>query len=657
MSALVFYVLLSLSSGALYALFATGLVVTYKGSGIVNFAYGAMAMYSVYTFTQLRAHGMGTPLAIAVSVAVAAALGATAYLVVFRPLRYAPALAKVVGSLGILITVQAVTVLQYGTSNQAVANVLPSAPIRNVLGLGYDLPEDRVIFLAIAVLVPAALWAAYKWTPFGIATRAASASEKGALLTGHSPSMLAAANWAIASVVGAGIGMLIAPVSGLVPSNFTLFVVPALGAALVGGLESIPLAAAGGIGLGVLDGVVTWMSGQTWFPVVLQTGLQDAIPFVIVIVVLYFRGARIPERSTIVQQRLPRSPYPRHVTAYSVILGTAGLVLVVTLKGAWSFALTTSFISCILCLSYVVVTGYLGQISLVQLSFAGVGAFAMTRLASPNGHGTLNLPFPAGPILAVAVAVVLGVIVGLPAIRIRGLQLAVVTITAAIALEDFVFSNPSLAGVTGGTAIPVSLPTLFGFSLGAQNQRTGLIDRWQFGLLCLVLLLICVLVVVWIRTGPLGRSFLAVRANERAAASAGVNITRTKLLGFAIGSALAGVAGVLFAYQSSAVNSADFDFFVGLSVLAFAYLGGIASVSGGLVGGFLAAGGMVFFIGQRLIPGLIGYEALIGGIGLILTVIANPDGMAPENQALLARLLSKTSLRSQPLRQETGVQP
>ena len=236
-----------------------------------------------------------------------------------------------------------------------------------------------------------------------------------------------------------------------------------------------------------------------------------------------------------------------------------------------------------------VLTGYVGQISLAQLALAGTAGFFMARLAS-NGSSSvdgLGLPVLLAVPLAMAAAVVVGLIVGLPALRIRGVQLAVVTIAAAVFLDGVYFTNPSLTGVSLSDGVPVPEPHLFGLDLGVRGSG-GLSDAFAFSAFTIVVLTLAAVAVANLRRSSTGRRFLAVRANERAAAAVGIDVARTKLLAFGISAALAGLAGCMMSFQAMSISEANWVVLAGMSVLAFAYLGGISSVNGAIVGGMMS---------------------------------------------------------------------
>jgi branched-chain amino acid transport system permease protein len=356
------------------------------------------------------------------------------------------------------------------------------------------------------------------------------------------------------------------------------------------------------------------------------------------------RGKSLPVRGNIEEKRLPLSPYPKRIGWYVGIFVPLGILLAFGLPGdfifsgltgKWSFAFSTSLIGAMLMLSYVLLAGYVGQISMVQLSIAGVAAFFMARMTA-NGTPTPEDPFavsgpgfpwPIAAILGITVAIAVGVILGIPALRIRGVQLAVVTIAAAVALQTLYFDNAKLTSLMAGSNAAVPSPSFFGIDIGSTGP-TGLTDSPKFVAFCVIVLALMCTMVANLRRGSTGRRFLAVRANERAAASAGVDVPRTKLLAFGLASALAGMAGVMTAFQQQQISSANWVYFAGLVTLAFAYLGGITSVSGAIVGGVLTGSGVAAVFGAHQSEGLHAYTPVLGGVGMILTAILHPSGQS-----------------------------
>lgn len=614
---------------------ALGLVLTYRASGVINFAHAAIGMYIAFAYYELRGTGdlvlpvLGLParihvmddpptwVAFAVAILLAAAIGVFLYAAVFRPLRHAPLLGRVVASLGIFLYVQSLVSLRFPTSGAAVSTIEPLFPTEPVTILGAVIPRDRIWLAIVVMLTAVALAAAYRWTRFGIATRAASESEKGALLIGLSPDRVAVVNWVLATV-SAGVAMiLIAPIARLDPVTSSLLVVPALAAALLGGFRSFLIAGGAGLAIGMLQSeLLKLQADHGWLP----DGVQQGVPFLLVILVMALRGRSLPTRGDLIQRLMPRSPTPRHAGVATLVLAAGAIVGLLTLGSVWRSGIITTTIATLLCLSIVVLTGYVGQISLAPMAFAGFGGFAVIKFTEAYG-----IPFPVAPLLAAAAAVALGLLTGLPAVRVRGMSLALVTLAAALAVEEIVFRWGWLTGGFGGTDVPP--PEFFGVDLGIAARGTDF-PRPAFGILCVVVTALAGLLVANYRRSTTGLRFLAVRANERAAAASGIDVARTKLTAFAVSSFLAGLAGCLLAYQRQTISGDSFLVFLSLSFLALTYLGGIAGVSGAVIAGLLAQGGLLTVALDQTGGDAAEYQFAISGVALVAVAVAYPEGIS-----------------------------
>jgi ABC-type branched-subunit amino acid transport system ATPase component/ABC-type branched-subunit amino acid transport system permease subunit len=632
------FLILGLGNGSVFAALAMALVVTYRSSGVLNFGTGAQALYASYTYGLLRTGRLLLPIpgvptlsiggpmafvpALILTLVIQALLGIILYEAVFRPLRHQRAVAKAVASLGVMGFLTALINLQVGAQQLLVAPIYP----RNTFAIGsVRIPADRLWFAVTIVGVALLLGALYRFTRFGLATRASAESEIGALVTGLSPENIALVNWAISGAVAGLAGILIGPLVPLIPGSYTLFIVPALAAAVVGRLYSLTPAVVAGLLLGSLESVFVYLNSRyPSFP----SGAGEVLPLVMVLAVLLFRGRPLPTRGQLIQPTLGKAPLPRQ-TLLPVVLGVPIAVLMLfLLQQSFRDAFILSLILSILGLSLVVVTGYVGQISLAQLALAGVAGFLLSTFAHSWG-----IPFPFAPLLAALCATVVGVVFGLPALRIRGLFVAIVTLVLAVAIEAVWFQNNSLDGSSGGEPIPD--PHLFGIDLGigsgVQFPRIG------FGLLCLFVLVVTALCVVRLRRSRLGSAMLAVRANERSAAAAGVHVVRIKLIGFAIGAFIAGISGCLMAYMQTNVTFETFDALVGLLFFSTVFVAGITSVSGAILGGLGASGGLLFVTTNHVVNFGNWYGVLLG-IGVIQTVIFNPEGAVGPMYATLDKL-------------------
>jgi len=677
------FLVLGIGTGALYAALAQGILVAYRGSGVVNLAQGAVAMYGAYTcyelhgsgrlflppipnplalvegvagwfgaelslpdiptFITLRSGGLPVVPGIAVSLVVAAALGYALHALVYRPLRQAPPLAKTVASVGVIIFLQATIALRFGSDARPAAPILPDDSIRVFDGL---VKADRLWLAGIVILIAVGLWALFRFTVFGLAARAAAGNEKGAVLLGYSPDRLAARSWVLSSVLTALVGILAAPMVTLSPTILTLLVIPAIGAVLLARFESVAIATGVALAMGMFDQLLILLLRKPQFSWMPSNGSRELIPLLVIVIALFLRGRSLPVRGATDVERLPRAPEPRRVGRLTASLAVVFLLGQLVLGYEWRQALSVSAIGTIVSLSLVVVTGFVGQISLAQMAIAGCGAFFLTRSA-----GEWGVPFPLAPLLAALVAAAVGLVIAIPAVRIRGVTLALVTLSFAYAVDQLVFNNPDLVGLSAD-AVAAPPPSLFGYRFGPLDQldHRG-VPSVPFGLFVGIVMILAVLAVVNLRRSPTGRRMLAVRANERAAASVGIDNARTKLLAFAVSSFLAGIAGSLLAYQSAGrVEPTGFAVMTSLTALAFAYLGGISSVGGALAAGVLTAGGLGSTVLDKILH-MGAWETLAAGALLVLTAILNPEGIAAalrHTGAALRHLLHHRRAKAEP---------
>ncbi|MDH3006762.1 branched-chain amino acid ABC transporter permease/ATP-binding protein [Gordonia alkanivorans] len=623
------FLVLGLGNGAVFAALGLALVMTFKSSGVVNFATGAVALYAAYTYAFLRqgellnpipgfpttislGSDVGVAVAVLISVVIAAILGIILYLLVFRPMRAAPALAKAVAAIGLMLVIQALIALRVGENTPSVGPIFKVDTFK--IGTS-AVPTDRLLLAVVIVGLAICAGLVLRYTRFGVATEAAAESEKGALVTGLSPDRIAIANWALSSATAGLGGVLIAPIVPLNPVAYTMFIVPALAAALVGNFTAISVTVGAGLVIGMLQSEATKLQATwDWMP---DAGVAEAVPLILIVGFLLLRGQPLPGRGAVIRQDLGRSPRPEHLLVPGIIGVVVAVIALLATSGSLRLAVIATMIYGIIALSQVVVTGYAGQVSLAQLTLAGVGAYALSRLTE-----NLNLPFPLAPLLAACAAMVIGVIVGLPALRVRGLPLMVATLALAVFCEAFWFRNPSLNGGLQGAL--VDSPSIFGVDLGIGAGEGY--PRLAFGILCLVVLTVVAYGVAALRRSGLGASMLAVRANERSAAAAGINVGVTKLIAFAIASFLAGLGGALLAYQQTLATAGTYAVFAGIGLFAVTYVAGVTSISGAILAGVIAPGGVMYFAVDKY-ASFGDYYMLVSGILLVLTVVTNPDGL------------------------------
>ncbi|MCW2995620.1 MAG: ABC-type branched-chain amino acid transport system, ATPase component [Conexibacter sp.] len=648
MSSYILFLLLGLGSGAVYAMLALGLVLKHRAAGVVDFGHGAVAMFIAYVYLGLRADGtlqfpwivipheltlrssgLATIPAMVVALVYAAILGVVMYWTIYRPLRHATPLTRVCASVGTMLALQAIAVLNYGTTAKSTPTILPSSPLK--IG-DITIPSDRLWLAGIVILLAAALGAVYRYTRFGLATRASAENERGAALVGLSATRIALGNWVLATLLAGLAGILIAPISTVDPTSYTLFIVPALGCALIARFTSFGVAAAAGLALGMLQSEITkLLSVWSWLP---EQGLPQAIPFLFIVVAMTMLSRGVGARGGTVELQNPSLGRPSRPYATTLLCFVAGIVILMALHGSLRTAFIASLVWIVLSLSLTVLTGYVGQVSLAQMSFAGLSGFVLSHLTAGAG-----LPFILALPLASLAAVPLGLLIGLPALRLRGVNLAVVTLAAAFALDALVFNSTWFGGGLAGRAIPT--PKLFGWDLGIAKGDTY--PRVIFGVVVLLFTCGAGLLVARLRTAPAGRMMIAVRSNERAAAAAGIDVARTKLLAFGLSAFIAGLGGTLFAYQQQNISPPSFAVFTSLSLLAVTYVAGVGRIAGAVVAGIMLSSTGLFVTAADKWFGVGEYQALVAGVALTLTAIKQPDGIAASPPPPLVALGKKLS--------------
>ena len=633
MSSYFLFLILGLGAGATYAILGQGLVLKYRSAGVVDFAHGAVAMFIAYVFINLRSFGelelpvvliphqislnggagISTTPAIVISLVYAAIFGLVLYVLIYRPIRSASPLTRVCASVGVMLGLEAIAVLNYSTEPVATNPIFPSSAL-SISRVTF--PEDRLYFTGVVVVISVALALTYRFSRFGLATRAGAENDRGAALTGISANRVAGQNWVIATVLAGAAGIMIAPVASLDPTSYTLFVVPALAAALVGRFSSFWITALAGLLIGCAQSeIAKLITVWTWLP---QQGLGDALPFVVIIVVMALRSRSVLARGGETAERNPSVGRPHAELRTAAACFVAGLVLLIVLSGVLRFAFISSLTVTCIALSVVVLTGYVGQVSLAQMSLAGIGGFMLGHISSGWGIG-----FPFSLILAGLCAVPVGLIIGLPALRLRGVNLAVVTLGFAAAMDAVLFNSQSFTGGTGG--LPIPAPRLPGLSLAISQGKAY--PRLIFGVLVLVVVILIGLLVARLRRGSAGRMLLAIRSNERAAGSVGINVAQGKLMAFGLAAFIAGIGGALTGYMQGELTPDSFAAFTSIALLAIVFVAGVGRIAGAVVAGimFSSAGLFVTFLNIHLSIGK--YQAIVAGVALVLTAVQNPDGL------------------------------
>ncbi|MGP0030779.1 MAG: ABC transporter permease subunit [Acidimicrobiales bacterium] len=600
--------------GSAYAVAASGLVVTYATSGIFNIAHGAIGMVMAFVYWQLLVPWhLPAGVAFVLTVFVAAPLaGALIERLFIRRVATASVAITLVVTVGL-------TILLLGLVEEVIWK--PTTRIvplffgnHGFTFLGVFVVWQDVLTIAAAVAIAVGLRLFLYRTRAGMAMRGVVDNRELIGLFGGRPTSYSTLSWSIGASLAAVAGILVAPTLQLQPLILTLLVIDAYAAAIIGRLRSLPLTFAGALLIGLASSYATYIpsSGGFWGSTPMQ-GLKLSVPAVLLfLALLAVPMSRI--RSGAPQRRvgLPPASLVRSLQGGVLLVVAVGVAVafldpenVVTLGVGIAYGLVA--------LSLVPLTGWGGQIALCQLTFAGIGAFAMAKF----GHGGSVL----GLLAAAGLAGAVGAVIALPALRLRGLYLALATMAFAAAMDNMFF--PSAFGYNG--SIPIAKPSLFGLHI-TTNRSFVVFLAVVFAVLSIALLVL--------RRGPFGRVLIAMKDSEAACATLGLSLTMTKLAVFTLSAAMAGVAGALLGAAGAVAGATEFQMFYSLLVLAVVAVGGAATCSGALLGGLVLG----------FLPSSVEFVA-VGGAGVVLG--ANPEGVMPTVYGRIDRVL-------QPLRSGWG---
>jgi len=613
-------VLLAIPLIGAYIIFALGIVVIFRASRVLNLAHGAMAMFPAYVYYQATAKWhLPVVVALILGTASGVALGYLVERSFVRPLRRVSPTAQTVGTVAAFGLIVALTAKFWGTLSLRPAPIFPkgSVPV-GATALTYS----AISVFVVALLVAAALYALFRFTGIGLAMRAAADNRRGASLMGVNPQMTTTLAWMIGGGTAGLAGILLGAATTIEPYTLSLQALPAFVTVLIGGLESLPGAVVGGAVVGAAIGLVPIIPG-----IGKSQGAPQLVLMLVAFAVMILRGQRYASGDVRAEGIVGSAPAatkvgtsrPRRLMRGDVIAAVIALVLAFpAIPGVNSSLIGDADLAMIYALvgiSLVILIGLVGQISLAQASFVGVAAF-VTGIILDRAH----IPFPANMPLAVGVSGVTATVLGVVALRVRGLYLAVATLIFAWMCDEYLFQQPWLVGLGGSRAFVVPhVGAVIGFpSFDFSDRRTF----YYVGVAAVVLV---AAVVELIRRSKTGRAFFAVRGSEVAAASLGINVVRYKLLAFALSGVVAGIAGNLYATHAGALSSTQFTFTVSLFYLSIAVVGGLASVGGAVAAGVLFAGlNEIFF----RVEALGGYLDIVSAALLIFVLLAYPSGLA-----------------------------
>ena len=586
------YTVLGLCLGSVYAIAATGLVVTYSTSGVFNVAHGAVATMSALFYWQLR-FGWHTPAPIAIFLTVcvfAPLLGLALEVLVMRGLRGTSEVTRLVTPVAVLLGINgAATWIWFRNSNRA---LVPKKFFgeTHVQVLGQAVYYHQIIGVLLSIVIAGALYVLLYRTRLGVTMRATVDDRSLLMLNGGRPDRVSMASWAIGASLAGLAGVLLSPQLGaLQVFALTLLVFDAYPAAVAGRLRSVPLTYVGAMVLGLSKLYFDWISdaGQRWL---VLRNLRNAIPALLLFGALLLlpqdrlRGAIV----TRTRERF-RVPTMREAVLWGGVLVAAVAMLQSIMSGSAVISLANGVALSLMALSLVLLTGYAGEINLAVFTFAGVAVIAAWQFdVGPTGLATQKSLSVGAVLLAMCVCSLVGGLIALPALRLRGLYLGLATFAFGIIVYQLVilqtqpldfniFGSKFTVNLFTNGSLTVPRPHWFGINFAGQRA---------FLMLMTVIFAVLGIGIIAIRRSAYGRMIVAMKDSPAACATLGLNITRLKLGVFMVSSAIAGLAGLMWAAERRTLpNNADFDGFQSLLLFMIAVVGGIGYVSGAFIAG------------------------------------------------------------------------
>jgi ABC-type branched-subunit amino acid transport system ATPase component/branched-subunit amino acid ABC-type transport system permease component len=610
------FIVIGLATGAVYGLAGIGLVLTYKTSGIFNVGYGAIAALVAFCFYFLNTHGLPWGAAAAISLCVFAPVLGLILELMARTLSGADETIKVVATVGIILIVASLGSLWYPTNPPTFPDFLPQSTVRM---LGVNVTWEQIILFLFSAVAAATLYWFFRSVRSGIVMRGVVDNADLVAMSGDDPVLVRRRAWVIGSVFAGVAGLFLAPTQLLDGSTLTTAVFAAFGAAAIGYFTNLPLTFVGGLVVGVASALVDKYSATvSWVG-----GLSPALPFIVLFVVLIVLPRRLLVQRRLAPTMRVRGTYhapPRiRLTAGAIAIGLLAVVPVIQSGKVtvWSAAL----INMILFLSLGLLVRRSGQISLCHLAFAAVGAAAFGHFA---GDG---LPWLVALVLASLVAVPVGALIAIPAVRVSGVFLALATLGFGILMEQAFYTRGFMFGQsTLGLLTPRPAVSIGGWDLSSD---TG------FYYLLLIIAVLVVVALTLIGRGRLGRLLGAMADSPLALETHGATSSVLKVIVFCIAAAIAAMVGAL--------EAALFHIGIGTYFPSFNSLTLVALVVIVTVGDPWYA--VIAAIGYSVIPAYITSSTttsvlnLLFGLGAATAALASGKGTTPEPvRRLLDRL-------------------
>jgi branched-chain amino acid transport system permease protein len=603
-------ILIGLASGSVYALAATGLVLTYKTTRVLNLGYGAIAVFTTFIYWQFSVE-YRWPLWLSAAIVVlviAPAIGFFLDSQLFRRIEDQPIVIGLMATVGIIVLLQGVIFKIWGSTTRSVPPLFPQGTVK--IPGGATLGVDQLMVIGVAVGAAGLLALMLRYTRLGIGFRAVVDNRPVAGLMALNTNFISGLAWALGTSIAALTGILIVPRLLLDPIIVPFFIISfILASAMVGYLQSLPLAFAGGLLLGVIESLIaqygpTSGSGRS---------LGKATPFIMVTALLLAAPRRLRLLATggsfVVKTRELAEHASRNVRlgVAAVFFALLALIPAMVESISWNRSLATGMIQSVVFLSLVILTGFSGQISLGTTAFMGAAAFTAAHIATDLGWSSW-MAFLLGSLAAVPAGALIGVI----AVRLQGLYLAMLTLAFAFMAQELFFYNPSISGREGSVPLP---------------RPSGFQSDVKFYYLALIVLVVSVVVAANLRSGRTGRVLAAIRDSETATRSLGISVTKYKVLIFSLSAFMCAAAGILASMQKGAAARLDFIPYLSMIYLTIAIVGGLFHIGGAVAAGLFFGLFQQVFAGH---PAILDLQLIFFGLGATVALAKNPEGMFGE---------------------------
>jgi branched-chain amino acid transport system permease protein len=606
------FTIVGLSTAAIYAIIASGLVVTYTTTGIFNFAHGATGMLAAFAYWQFTVK-FGWPIwlsVVLVLLVLAPLFGMLLDRVIMRGLEGTSEATKLVVSISLLVAM--IGLAQWIWEPGKARTVKPFF-VGQKIDLGVTtITYHQAITIGVAILVAILLRLLLFRTRMGVAMRSVVDDRSLARLNGARTGVVSQFSWAFGTSLAALGGILIVSSAGLSAPVLSLLIVNAYAAAVFGRLRSLPMTFVGAIIIGLADGYLSGYlpSGNPYLP-----GLRLAAPVILLFIALLAMPNKQLRSQVRTREYFP-APSRKGIVMFTTFVLAFGMVLATTLSRPDLSTYAKIFAVGVVALSLVPLVGFAGQISLCQLSFAGIGAIVMAHLGADGN--------PMGLVWAVIICAVVGGLVALPALRLSGIYLALATAAFAVVLDRWIFNLPNFSigpvhiSLFDQGSVAVKPFEVFGVKLGDPRSQMVIV---------VVLFVLVALFVMILHRSAFGRRLLAIRDSEAACATFGLNLLWARLSVFMLSAAIAGLGGAVYATQLSAITPSNFDFFSGLPIFMMVVVGGAGYVGGALFAGVGLQGFLPLMV--RLWPSFAKFTTITPGL-IGISLGKQPSGAAPQ---------------------------